>query len=175
MSGFTHAAVGANAVWVAAIVGRVDPAAGALMAAGAFAALLPDIDAVYAKIHFLFGGLFRPFRIQGSGLWQHRGIAHSFFAVALVFIASFVWLRELHPLLPYVLALGYASHPLIDGFNTTVGYFFPFYRRRVTFWPRRLQSRVGGVLDQAFFFLAIFSLIFFLLAHQSLIFPTKDL
>ncbi len=166
MSGYTHAAVGANAIWLAALVGQVDPLAGALMAVGAFAGLLPDIDSIYAKVQFLFGGLLRPFRVQGSGLWQHRGIVHSFFATAIVFIVSWIFLRQYHPLFPYVAALGYASHLIIDGFNTTVGYFFPFTRTRTTFWPRALWVKVGGHVDQLFFFLAMISLIFFFLAYK---------
>ena len=114
----------------------------------------------------MFKGLLRPFRIQGSGLWQHRGLAHSIFAAVLVFVASFLFLRQYHPLLPYVIAVGYFSHSFIDGFNTTVGYFFPFYNKRVTFWPRMFWTRVGGQIDQLFFFLAMISLIFFFLAYR---------
>ncbi len=175
MSGHTHAAVGANAVWLAALVGRVDPTVGVLLAVGAFAALLPDMDALYSKVQFMFGGLLRTFRIQGSGLWQHRGLAHSFLATLVIFVVSFIWLRQYNPLLPYVAALGYLSHLIIDGFNTTVGYFFPFNRRRVTFWPRKLWTRVGGPIDQVFFFLAMMSLFAFLLAYQPLILPLSQL
>ncbi len=177
MSGYTHAAVGANAIWIAALVGQVDPMAGVLMAVAAFAGLLPDIDSVYAKVQFLFGGLLRNFRIQGSGLWQHRGIVHSFFATAFLFVLSFIFLRQYHPLLPYVVALGYASHLIIDGFNTTVGYFFPFTTTRTTFWPRTRWVKVGGHVDQLFFFLAMISLIFFFLAYKDQImgtFPTPE-
>ncbi len=167
MSGFTHAAVGANAVWIAVVLGATDERAGLLIAAGALAALVPDIDAVFAKVHFLFGGLLSPFKGGHSGIFQHRGIWHSLYAVALVFALSVIFLYPFHPLLPFVVTLGYFSHPLIDGFNATVGYFFPFYNRRVTFWPRMLRTPVKGPVDQAFFAVAMLGLFLFLLTNLS--------
>ena len=169
MSGYTHAAIGANAVWLAALTGVVDERVVVLVAAGALAGLLPDIDATSAKIHFLFGGVLSPFRGRHSGVFQHRGIFHSIFAVAVVFALSFIFLRQYNPLLPFVLALGYASHPFIDGLNTGVGYLFPFNLKRYALVPRSLQTRVGGPVDQLLFFLAIVGLLMFFLGHMEIL------
>lgn len=97
MSGYTHLAVGANAVWLAAVVGVVDERVIVLAGAGALAGLLADMDATHAKIQSMFMVVLRPFRIQGTGWWQHRGLAHSFIAVGMVFLLSIILLRNIHP------------------------------------------------------------------------------
>lgn len=165
MSGYTHAAVGANAVWIAVFLGVViDERAIIFVVAGALAALLPDIDARNAKIHSVGGGVLSVFR----GAFAHRGFFHSMLAVGMVFVLSFVFLREHHFLLPYVITLGYASHLFIDGFNFKgVQYFFPF-KKMFHVVPKFLASPVRGIADQLFFVVGASGIaLFFLLHHQS--------
>lgn len=163
MSGYTHAVVGANAVWVAALLGMVDERAWLLALAGALAALLPDIDAREAKIHHLGKGALGAFR----GAFQHRGFFHSLMAVAVVFGLSFTFLRAYHPLLPFIIALGYASHPIIDGLNFKgVRYLFPM-RRMFHLVPKWLASPVRGWYDQLFFIVGLVGIALFFLTHYA--------
>lgn len=169
MKWYTHAVIGANAAWVAYPLGVVDDRAGLLLVAGGLAALLPDIDATSAKIHYIAGGLLQPFRGNHTGVFQHRGIWHSLFAVACVGVVSWVFLADVHTALPMVLTVGYASHPLIDAWNTSVGFLFPFYRKRIQIVPRFLRSNVGGLGDILFFLLGLTFVIIFSLSALSVI------
>ncbi len=161
MSGRTHAMVGANAVWIAALFVPVDRAFPILIAVGAFAGLLPDIDAVSAKIHFLGGGVLGAFR----NIFKHRGFFHSLLAVAGLFLFAAFFLSGYHPALPVVLATGYASHLFIDGFNKKrTRYFFPL-KKSYRFLHEELCSPIGGSLDQLFFILGAAGIFFFLFSH----------
>jgi membrane-bound metal-dependent hydrolase YbcI (DUF457 family) len=163
MSGKTHAMIGANAVWLAHLLGQVDASFPFLIAVGAFAALLPDIDAVYAKIHFVFKGIFGMFKHN----FTHRGFFHSLVAVALLYLICFLFLRTYHPLLPPIIALGYASHPFIDAFNGGVQYLFP-YPRFLSFVPRLFRFRVNSNGDHALFFLGALGIVYFFIIHKDI-------
>ncbi|MBI4437900.1 metal-dependent hydrolase [Candidatus Uhrbacteria bacterium] len=159
----THAVVGANAVWITAFFSSVDATAFGLLVAGAFAGLLPDIDASArgAKIHYVAEGTFGMFK----GVFQHRGFFHSLLAVATVFLLSFWFLRAYHPFLPAILALGYASHPIIDGFNTVgVRYLFP-KRERYNLIPKLFRTPVHGFADQLFFIAGSLGIALFVLSY----------
>ncbi len=163
----THAVVGANAVWVTALFSSVDATALGLLAAGAFAGLLPDIDASGrgAKIHYIADGSLGMFK----GVFQHRGFFHSILAVALLLIASTLLLTNYHPLLPLVLTLGYASHPIIDGFNTVgVRYLFP-KRKMYNLVPKFFRTPVHGFADQLFFLLGCMGVVLFVVSHMNLL------
>ena len=140
----THATVGANVIWLSLLADTIDERIIILGAAGAIAALLPDIDATAAKIHFLGGGVLGVFR----GGFIHRGFFHSLLAGVAVFILSFIFLRHYQPLLPLAIALGYISHPFIDGLNYGgVQYFFP-YRKKFHILPKFLRTPVEGLTDR---------------------------
>ena len=169
----THAVVGANAVWITALFSTVDATALGLLAAGAFAGLLPDIDASGrgAKIHYVGGGALGLFK----GVFQHRGFFHSVMAVVLLFLVSTWLLREYHPLLPLILTLGYASHPIIDGFNTVgVRYLFP-KRKMYNLIPKFFRTPVHGFADQLFFILGIMGIALFVLSHMDVFQSTLGL
>ena len=146
--------VGANAVWVAAYFGGIDSYAPALLAAGAFAALLPDIDAGGhgAKIHHIGGGVLKMFR----GWFQHRGFFHSFLATGFIYFLCLITLADYHAQLPIVIAAGYASHLIIDAFNRKgARYLFPA-PNFISPVPRFLTAPVKGWTDWAFFGLGLY-------------------
>lgn len=160
MSGKTHAIIGANAVWVASLFGQVDQNIALLIAAGALSALLPDIDARQATIHYLGHGVLGMFK----RVFRHRGFFHSILATMIIFLLSVVFLQEIHPLLPIVITIGYASHPLIDAFNAEVQYFFP-YPRFMSFIPRPLRFKVNSPGDHLFFIAGTLGILLFFFLH----------
>lgn len=163
MTGKTHAMVGANAIWVAYFLGAVDQSAPLLVAAGALAALLPDIDARGrgAKIHYMFKGVLGAFK----NTFRHRGFFHSFLATLIVFLISMVTLWRFNPLLPVIVTLGYVSHPIIDAFNAEVQYFFPL-PKFMSFVPKSFRFRVGSAPDFGIFFLASIGVVGFFLINM---------
>lgn len=80
----THSVVGANAVWLTTITG-VDQWSIVFIVIGGFVALIPDIDATNARIHYMFGKIFSLFR----GVFVHRGFFHSFLFSGILFIICF--------------------------------------------------------------------------------------
>ncbi|MBI2411225.1 MAG: metal-dependent hydrolase [Candidatus Kerfeldbacteria bacterium] len=164
MSGKTHAVVGANAVWVAALVYPLGNEVPVLLAIGALAALLPDIDATSAKIHYMGSGALGVFR----GVFHHRGFFHSFLAISIIAILTQLFLSSYHPALPMVMILGYASHPIIDGFNKPgVEYFFP-WRKRIRLLPKWLTTPVNGVVDQLLFIAGVAGIVFLMTTYSDL-------
>lgn len=165
MSGKTHAMVGANAVWVATLFYSIENAVALLIAVGALAALLPDIDAPHAKIHYVGKGALGMFK----GVFHHRGFFHSLLAIAIVAVLSTMFLRQYHPALPLIITLAYASHPFIDGFNYAgVEYLCPS-RKRIHLLPKFLRSQVNGPFDQLLFVLGAGGLLFLLLGYSGLV------
>lgn len=151
MSGRTHAVVGANAAWIAPLLGGSTNIPLILFALiGAVAALLPDIEAGRAKIQYVAGGVFGIFR----NIFQHRGFTHSLLGVLLLFLLSLSTF-SLHPVLPLIITLGYITHPVIDGFNHAgTQYLYPVQRK---FWlvPKILRTPLGGLADQLLFVLGL--------------------
>ena len=166
-------AVGANAVWVAAAMGKVDSSILYLLPVACIAALLPDIAAAGgAKVHYAAGGILGVFKGAFYGKYfHHRGLMHSVFVVVLLYLILLVLFHNSYPLLPVVAAVAYASHPFIDGLNTTVGYWYPFSRKRMALVPRALQTRVNGPIDQLLLVLGLFGLALFFLLHLSQFIP----
>lgn len=159
----THAVVGANAVWLTSLTGQVDHSTPVLIAVGALAGLLPDIDASGrgARVHFLFGGLLKGLRNK----FKHRGFFHSVMATVILFVASFFLLSSWHPLLPWVISLGYFSHPFIDGFNSVgVQYLYPL-KKKHNLIPEALQTPVGGWWDGVFMLLGTFGIMSFIFLY----------
>jgi membrane-bound metal-dependent hydrolase YbcI (DUF457 family) len=166
----THLVIGTNAVWISAL-NMDQKQIPILLPAAVFASLLPDIDAAGygAKIHYIGGGVLGGFK----GMFEHRGITHSLFVTFILFgllfaVNSFA-LDNTYPLLPYVFALSYLSHLLIDGFNRGVGYLQPFIRKRYALLPQLLFTPINGYMDNFLFFLGALGIILFLLLYINLI------
>ena len=170
----THVAVGMNALWVAPLFGNVAQSILVLLPVALVASLLPDIDASSAKIHYIGGGVLGIFRGSFYGKYfHHRGLMHSLPITILLFIILLMVFWHSYPALPFVFALSYVSHPVIDGFNTTVGYLYPFLHKRFTFIPNALRTPVGGVVDNMLFFLALFGLLLFFVALKDQFIPAQ--
>lgn len=158
----THVAIGANAVWLMPFFGTVDKSILVLLPAAVIGSLLPDIDATSAKIHYAAGGVLGIFKGAFYGKYfHHRGVMHSFFAALLLLIILIVIFNNTYPLLPYVFTLAYISHPIIDGFNTGVGYLYPFVLKRFSLLPRPLRFKVGSPADFLLMMAGIFGLLIF--------------
>lgn len=161
MSGKTHAIIGANMAWLAALLGYADEKAILFVIAGAGAALLPDIDADDAKIHHLGGGILHGFR----GGFHHRGFFHSVLAVVGVFVLSVLFLRQYHILFPLIITAAYASHLILDGLNKPgVEYLFPL-KKRFRLVPKFLASSATGPIDGLIFFMGVFGILVFVLTY----------
>lgn len=167
-------AVGANAVWLAGLVGQVDSSILYLLPVACFASLLPDIDATGggAKVHYIGGGMLRVFAGVFHGKYfHHRGLMHSVLVTAVLFLVLWLMLHGTYPLLPYVATLAYVSHPLVDGFNAGVGYLCPFSRRSIALLPRAMLTRVGGAVDQILLYVALFGMLMFFLVYAHSFLP----
>ncbi|MCA9384656.1 MAG: metal-dependent hydrolase [Candidatus Magasanikbacteria bacterium] len=165
MQWHTHAAIGANAIWLTALFGDASQAPIVYLTIGAFGGLLPDIDAgggksYGAKIHYIGGGIFKPFQ----NVFRHRGFFHSFMCIVLVFCLSTPLAWFIDPFVPMVLTAGYASHIVIDNWNCGLEFFYPL-KKRVTFVPKWMQFRVGSIGDNLLFLLGVFGLVAYILTH----------
>lgn len=161
MTGRTHASIGANAVWITAAVGMVGDWSIPFMAIGAVAALLPDIDAAHAKIHYLGGGVLNAWK----GAFKHRGFFHSLLAVFFVFTITTIFLTRHHVLLSSIITIGYASHLLIDGFTASgMQYLFPL-KKNYRLVPKKCVVPIGGFFDQFLFVLGLMGVLFFILTQ----------
>jgi membrane-bound metal-dependent hydrolase YbcI (DUF457 family) len=169
----THIAIGANSIWLASLA-PADASIFVLLPAAMLASILPDIDAAGggAKIHYIGYGVLGAFRGMSGKYFHHRGIMHSVFISLILFLILFLvnyfFLGNSFPLLPYVFFLAYLSHPIIDGFNAGVGFFYPLDRKKYALLPYRMLSPLKGFTDNLLFFIGIFGiLLFFLLFAQS--------
>lgn len=168
----THAAIGANAVWLVPLLSRVDEKTPLFLALGAFGALLPDIDAAQrgAKIHFIAGGVFGGMK----GMARHRGFFHSFISICLVFCVSLPFGLWIDPMIPLVVTLGYASHLFIDQWNMGMQFFYPM-RQYVTFVPSMLRFRVKSSGDMLFMMLGVFGIVAFVLKYLPVMMTTMNI
>lgn len=158
----THAAVGANTVWLVWLLMPLTVPATLLMAVAGFAALLPDIEADFAKIQFFKIAGAQPFRIF-RGTAQHRGFVHSFLATTLIAVACFIWLGEYGVELVLAITFGFASHILIDGFNTPgVCYLYP-WKKRLFLLPRAWRFPLYSFREELLFIAGVVGILFFLL------------
>jgi len=169
----THVAVGANALWIMPLFGPLGQSVLVLLPVAILASLLPDIDAASAKIHYAGGGVLRIFRGAFYGKYfHHRGLMHSLFVTLILFTILVIIFGRTLPALPFVFALAYFSHPLIDGFNSSVGYLYPFTNKRFALVPRSLRTPVKGMADNLFFFLALLGILMFFFAFQNQFLPS---
>jgi len=172
----THVAIGTNAIWLTVLFGRIDQSIVVLLPVAALASLLPDIDAVDAKIHYAAGGVLGIFKNSFHGKYfHHRGMMHSILVMLIFFAILTIFFYNLYPLLPAVFALSYFSHSFIDGFNTSVGYLYPFNRKRFALLPRSLLTPVGGAADNLLLFLGLFGLLVYFALFAVNFIPTHSL
>ena len=155
MTGQTHLIVGANVAWLVVLasveIGASDMRLLLLVLAGAFGALLPDLDAGAAKIHFIALGVLRPFQ----GIAKHRGGLHSLLAALVVFVIAYFLLRNFDALLGLDIALGYVSHLVIDGLNFGgVPLLWPL-KTKFHLVPKFFRSPVKGLVDQSLFVIGL--------------------
>lgn len=162
MMWYTHAVVGANTGWLVAVA---DPSVlqshhtlPIVLGSAAFAALLPDLEADSAKIHYLGGGILRGFSGGwGNGYFRHRGFLHSVPMTVIILASSILFLDRVNHWLGVAIVFGYLSHIVIDGFNLGgVGYWYPFSLKRYFLIPKMLRSPVGGMGDKLLFILGAF-------------------
>lgn len=165
----THLVVGMNSLWLAGLSGKIDESFLALLPAAAIGSLLPDIDTDKgAKIHYAGGGVLGGFKGLFFGKYfHHRGLMHSLFVTVLFFFFCFVFFGQQHPLLPYIFAFSYLSHLVIDGFNTGVGYLYPFSLKRFALVPKMFRTPVKGAVDNLLFMVGVFGLALFFLSFAS--------
>lgn len=163
----THVAIGTNAVWLMVFLpGNIRDILVYLPVA-AIAGILPDIDASGAKIHFIGGGVLGIFKGAFYGKYfHHRGLMHSILASVVFFILLWAVFQNSYPLLAPIFAVSYFSHSVIDGFNTGVGYLYPFITKKFALLPKPLRSKVGGVMDVFLLFLGLAGLLLFLAAFS---------
>ena len=170
----THIAVGANAIWLTGIFGRIDNSIVILLPVAIVASLLPDIDASSAKIHYAAGGVLGIFKGSFYGKYfHHRGLMHSLPVTLLWFILLEIFFYNSTPLLAPVFALSYFSHSLIDGLNTGVGYLYPFVHKRFALVPKIMRSQVGSPIDTLLMFIGIGGLMIFLAIAKNILFPIQ--
>lgn len=168
----THIVIGINSLWLVPLTGTtVDLSLLPLVPVAAFASLLPDIDAVAAKIHYIGNGalLFTQRKFKGK-YFHHRALMHSFFiALILTFILAFFFAKVI-PLLPVIFFIAFMSHGIVDGFNAPVGLLYPVYMKKFALLPKSLRTPVNGFVDNLIFILGSFSLLLlFWLIHNSVL------
>ncbi|WP_303785304.1 metal-dependent hydrolase [Azovibrio restrictus] len=133
MMAFTHiAAGGASALVLSDLLHAQAAQAVLLLAGGVLGGMLPDIDHPASA----FGRRVLPVSMTIAAIFGHRGITHSFIAVAAMLFAAWYALHsfEWHPgySMPFVLGVsaGYLSHLVCDWLaNSGVPLLWPMQRR----------------------------------------------
>ena len=167
-------AIGTNALWLAPFFGRIDQSILILLPVAALASILPDIDASAAKIHYIGGGALGIFRGVFYGKYfHHRGIMHSLLVALIFFVILLIIFHATYPALPFVFTAAYISHSIIDGFNTGVGFLYPFVYKRFALVPKFLRSRVGSPIDVLFMFVGLAGILIFFLVFKDQFFPSQ--
>ncbi|MFA5052076.1 MAG: metal-dependent hydrolase [Patescibacteria group bacterium] len=170
MKGITHAAVGANAVWIPVLLGLTT--APWLVVVAAFVALLPDLDASESMAkHLRVGGKIggvnvgieplAPVAMVTSGIFGHRGLLHSLLLMAILSCGAFLFLKQS---LSFVLVIifSYASHIIIDMLTKSgVELFWPI-RTRVGLLPKFFRVKTGGITDTVLLIIACGGVLAFL-------------
>lgn len=156
MRGTTHAVIGANTVWLPVLFNiQVFPW---FVLIGAFAALLPDLDASESKIkHLSISGYigkiririkpFAPLSMILSRVFGHRGALHSLVGVVVVTVATSFLIPYTSVVMWYLFIFGYASHIIADACTRSgIELFWPI-KNRFGFFPKFLRVRTGGIVD----------------------------
>lgn len=167
MSGYTHAAVAANTIWISLLAGPVDERFLPLLIVGTVAGLLPDMDASESKIHHASKGFTR----VGSLMFTHRGVTHTMWAALFFTLLSFL-LFNFHPMVPLIVFSGYMSHLLLDMLNKSgVRILLPM-KKKFRLVPRWMGFKVGGSLDFVLMYVSIIGILAFFLTQ---VFPYYNL
>lgn len=142
MNSGTHSIAGLLAGVILSAGGHMEPTQTlVLAAAGAFGALLPDIDLPVSTI----GRRLRLVSIPFGLIFRHRGFTHSLAALALVTLVA----MHYGGLYGVALALGYATHLLADMLTRSgVQLFWPL-ARPVHALPRRFRLTTGGDAEES--------------------------
>lgn len=180
MTGKSHAAIGANTIWIFYLVygASLSPVIFALAVIGA---LMPDFDAAESKIkHFKIrvgkkktGLAFYPFYLPAviiSAFFKHRGFWHSLLATLLVTgisVGTVIYLNtyvmDLTPAHAFALPFGYLSHLLADSLTKFgVPLFWP-NKENFHLTPRTLWFKSGGAIDHIIFAVATMGVLFLVL------------
>ncbi|MFZ6036465.1 MAG: metal-dependent hydrolase [Patescibacteria group bacterium] len=172
MRGVTHAAVGANAVWIPVALGWV--VAPWWVAVAAFVALIPDLDASESTIKNLSIGSrhmrvkpLAPVALVTGMVFGHRGFLHS----AVILVAVSIVIAVLLPtntVAWMVVLLAYLSHLLLDALTKSgIGLLWPL-QLRIGLLPRMLRVRTGGLLDTVLLLLGAAGVVIFLYSFASI-------
>lgn len=172
MTGKTHAAIGANTVWLLTFTSlTVSPL---LVAVGSLAALLPDLDASESTIKHvrvkIAGFQIEPFYIPAllfSTLFKHRGWLHSAVAIIVVAVLSWFGFSSYDIVIPFVITIGYASHLLADACTISGIRFFLPMQTELHLLPKPLRIRTGNIVDQLLFLGGVAGVALFLLRYTS--------
>jgi inner membrane protein len=185
MKGSTHAVIGANTVWILALIPGFswNPL---LILVGALGGLLPDLDASNSKIKHLEIGYgtgksrlaLKPFYLVSlfiSSIFKHRGVFHSILAIILVGWGSYIlflflsqWMEILAHLFWLALTLGYASHLIADGMtHHGIPLFWP-WQRNIHFLPKPMRIRTGGIIEKIIYVSFLLILVLFLINSYSM-------
>ncbi|MFA6098087.1 MAG: metal-dependent hydrolase [Patescibacteria group bacterium] len=171
MKGATHAAIGANMAWVPLLFGlTVQPW---FTIVGAFAALLPDLDASESKIkNITLGGRvagikvgfkpLAPLAMILSGIFGHRGALHSLSFVILVAIGAGFLIPHFTLSLWLVVVFGYLSHLILDSLTKSGVEFFWPYKKNFGLLPHWLRLHTGGFFDYLIMLIGFAGVILFL-------------
>lgn len=171
MRGVTHLVIGANSIWIPALLGVTVPPW--LIAVPAFTSLLPDLDASESMIkHMTVGGYFgktkigiKPFYLVAfifSKLFGHRGVLHSFVALALVAIGAYLLIPFTSTTIFALILLGYASHLAGDALTKSgIEIFWP-NKKNYGLLPREFRIKTGGIVDTILLLAGSFGVIAFL-------------
>lgn len=192
MKGTSHAIIGANSVWILALLPDFswNPL---LLAVGAFGALLPDLDASDAKIKHLEVGYgkgknrlaIKPFYLPSwiiSSIFKHRAVLHSLFTTIIVGFSGYYlvqylnqWVSFLNAEFWLVLMLGYLSHLLADGLTKSgVPLLWP-WSHKFHLLPRSLCVKTGSLPENLISVLALAGVVIFvLLASQNFSLPLLE-
>jgi inner membrane protein len=167
VTGRTHAIIGANVIWLTKIFGfPPDPV---IAAVGAFAALLPDLDASESMIKNMEVTIgsgrnhvgIKPFAIPAlllSTMFRHRGWLHSGVAVVVVGVVSWLAFARSGLVYPLAITAGYASHLLADACTKSGIQFMLPIHRSVHIMPKPLRFRAGGFIDTGLLIIAALTL-----------------
>lgn len=148
MTGKTHFVLGANAVWLAPLLGAQPWLLPVLAMVGGLSGLVPDMDTRRSELSHATGGLTRMFFLDL--LFRHRSATHSLLGIGL-FTALSSLLFKIDFAAPFVAVLGYVSHPFIDGFNPQgCEYLYPL-KTNFRLIPRFLCVDTGGWVDRLLF------------------------
>lgn len=176
MKGTTHAAIGANTVWLLMLLpeATLHPL---LIVAGAFCALLPDLDVSEAKAGNLEVGVrsgkqkigvkpLAPLALVFSSLFKHRGFLHSGLVVALLGGITYWLVVPISAELWIIIIAGYISHLLADSLTKSgIKLLYPA-KFNFRLLPKSLSLRTGGTLESGILMISLITILLFIIKNM---------